>query len=67
MKVGDMVKHTPWKDEYVRWINKHSDFIQGLVVDVRETSKEIHYLVTTHSGKPAWYRETELEVINESR
>lgn len=62
-----MVKHTPWKDEYIRWIwMGKSDFKQGLIVDVKETSKDIHYLISSHKTKLGWYRETELEVINES-
>jgi len=66
MKVGDMVKHTPWKDEYVRWINKSSDFNQGLIVDAKETSKDIHYLISSPGRNIGWYREAELEVISES-
>ena len=67
MKVGDMVKHVPWKDQHVRWLNEHSHFTQGLVIECQKTAGGIHYLINAHSRKLSWYRETELELVNESR
>jgi hypothetical protein len=64
MKVGDMVKHTPWKDEYAKWVHTSAEFMQGLIVEAFETSKDTHYLISTPGRSNGWYRETELEVIS---
>jgi len=67
VKVGDLVKHTPWKDEYIRMINNHSDFQQGLIINFSENSKGVHFLVSVPGRNLGWYRESELEVIDENR
>jgi hypothetical protein len=65
MKVGDLVKHTPWNDVHVGWINRVPDFNRGLVVESREDIYSIYYLVNVSGEKHKWYRGTELQLISE--
>jgi hypothetical protein len=65
MKVGDLVKHTPWKDEHVSFINKTSDFSRGLIIDSREDLYSFYYLIAAAGKKHRWYRKKELQLISE--
>jgi len=61
MKVGDLVRHTPWTDRKAQWMDP--EFQRGIIVEKVENLTEVHFLVA-HSEKMQWYRETELEDIS---
>lgn len=64
LKIGDLVRHTPWKDDKSRWLNQ--EFDMGLIIEMREVQTETHFLIA-YSNKMSWYRKTEIEEIDEKK
>jgi len=64
LKIGDLVKHSPWKDDKSRWLNQ--EFQTGLIIEMREVQTETHFLIA-YSNKTSWYRQTEIEKIDKKK
>ena len=64
MKVGDLVRHTPWTDKKSCWMKP--EFQRGIIVERDEHLTEVHFLVI-FTGKMQWYRESELEDISKTK